>query len=35
MNDLKKMILKFKGIEQKIIYDKYVEDKTLEQVAED
>ncbi|MGE7090913.1 hypothetical protein ACQKII_05520 [Lysinibacillus sp. NPDC048646] len=33
--DLKKMILKFKGIEQKIIYGKYVEDKTLEQVAED
>lgn len=35
LHDLKKLILKFKGIEQKIIYGKYVEDKTLEQVAED
>lgn len=33
--DIKKMIKKFKGIEQKIIYGKYIEDKTLEEVAED
>lgn len=33
--DLDNLIKKFKGIEQKIIYGKYIEDKTLEQVAED
>lgn len=35
LHDIKKMIKKFRGIEQKIIYGKYIEDKTLEEVAED
>ncbi|WPK12603.1 hypothetical protein R6U77_02585 [Lysinibacillus louembei] len=33
--DLEQLIKKFKGIEQKIIYGKYIEGKTLEHVAED
>lgn len=33
--DLKQLIKRLKPIEQKIIYGKYIEDKTLEQVAED
>ncbi|WP_042470671.1 hypothetical protein [Bacillus ndiopicus] len=33
--DLDQLVKKFNGIEQKIIYGKYIEGKTLEHVAED
>jgi DNA-directed RNA polymerase specialized sigma subunit len=33
--DMKKLIKTFKGLDHKILYGKYVEEKTLEQIAEE